>query len=214
MYTPTLARFMSRDPFSQDVDLLSDNNWFGRRLDAMEAQSYAYARSNPVNRVDPSGQQAVAAPGGPDICEDCECHKASILWDHRDVINVPGRRKCRVEITCQKGACSGLPGFTGEPTLKKDAQGRSEWVIPLCIQCGWNPIDLIFEHELAHALQFCSGKKIENCRSCKQLETEAHMKNCKLAFPNPYQNALYERCYRCGVNISCRQHCGNRDPYP
>lgn len=212
MYMPTLARFMSRDPLQQDVDLLSDNNWFGDALDVMGAPPYGYAGSNPVNRIDASGLQAAAPQGNGDICEDCECERYSVLWEHRDVIQIPGRRKCRVEITCQKGGCNGLPGFTGEPTLKKDAQGQAEWVIPICVQCGWQPINYIIEHELIHAQQFCRGDRITNCGSCKRLETEAHKINCKLAFPN--NPKLFARCYKCGANISCKAQCGNVVPYP
>jgi hypothetical protein len=80
MYTPTLGRFLSRDPLQEDIDLLSDNNWFGRRLDSLidepmadgdrlatrglaSLNFYRYAANNPSVNIDPSGLDFV--PAGP-----------------------------------------------------------------------------------------------------------------------------------------------------
>lgn len=180
-------------------------------LDIEWIHPYTYANNNPHRFVDPSGFQA--APAGNMPCHDCECEKCTVLMGGRDIIDVPDNRKCRVEITCQEGNCQGLPGSTGTPTLEKDDQGNPQWVIQVCVQCGWHPANLIIEHELIHALQFCRGDKITDCASCKKFETEAHKKNCGIAFKGK-PKAIKQRCYQCGVNISCEAKCGNVVPYP
>ena len=59
MYQPTLGRFLSRDPLSENgVDVLTDTGFYSDRLAAMSAspwfyggnrtQPYVYARNNPV----------------------------------------------------------------------------------------------------------------------------------------------------------------------
>jgi hypothetical protein len=59
MYQPTLGRFLSRDPLSENgVDVLTDTGFYSNRLAAMSANPwfyggnrahpYVYARNNPV----------------------------------------------------------------------------------------------------------------------------------------------------------------------
>ena len=53
MYTPTLARFTSRDPLPMNAAVLLPG-----------VSQYAYADNNPVNKADPSGRAPEASPPG------------------------------------------------------------------------------------------------------------------------------------------------------
>ncbi len=79
MYQPTLGRFLSRDPLSENgVDVLTDTGFYSDRLAAMNANPwyyggnwehpYVYARNNPLRYTDPSGLRAASMelppPGG------------------------------------------------------------------------------------------------------------------------------------------------------
>ncbi len=73
MYQPTLGRFLSRDPLSENgVDVLTDTGFYSDRLAAMSANPwhyggnwenpYVYARNSPLGWVDPSGLFCQAVP--------------------------------------------------------------------------------------------------------------------------------------------------------
>jgi len=49
-YDPSVGRFLSRDPLSTSLE------------DTSQIDRYSYAANDPVNHVDPSGQQAIPAP--------------------------------------------------------------------------------------------------------------------------------------------------------
>jgi len=89
MYQPTLGRFLSRDPLSENgVDVLTDTGFYSDRLAAMSANPwyyggnwdnpYVYARNNPLRYTDPSGLQVaymeLPPPGGyPPPQDPCDC---------------------------------------------------------------------------------------------------------------------------------------------
>jgi RHS repeat-associated protein len=90
MYQPTLGRFLSRDPLSENgVDVLTDTGFFSDRLAAMRANPsfyggnrehpYVYARNNPLRYVDPSGMLTVK-PLGSSLRPSCG-QRAWIRWD-------------------------------------------------------------------------------------------------------------------------------------
>jgi hypothetical protein len=78
MYQPTLGRFLSRDPLSENgVDVLTDTGFYSHRLTAMRdnpwyyggnwENPYVYGKNNPVKLVDASGL----------LCEiDVHCYPA------------------------------------------------------------------------------------------------------------------------------------------
>ena len=80
MYQPTLGRFLSRDPLSENgVDVLTDTGFYAERLTAMRANPwyyggnrenpYVYVNSDPVNRIDPSGLSCSCQNPPVDPCE-------------------------------------------------------------------------------------------------------------------------------------------------
>ena len=130
---PTLGRFLSRDPSHVDVDLLSDNNAFGRQLDAMLRHAYAYAGNSPINNVDPSGLDAEPAlplpqaEAGSPICRPSP---------------IPPREKCggkarpRVGPKCKKGESEILCGLKVAKffcvSCRGDCEKPSEDCVAVC----------------------------------------------------------------------------------
>jgi len=193
VYTPTLARFQSRDPLTaSSVDLL---------YPPPVIDPYRYVGNNPVSHIDPSGMAA-------EVC--CECDE---LWrqlrgesDYQYDFHLisAGKNTCRVNVSCEPTkSCDGHPGRTYPPkTVANNPLYNQE--INVCISCRYKPTDLVFYHELVHARQYCNNPKLDltNCQRCKDAEEEAHKVNCRMAFPN--DDAKYDHCWHCGVLISCQ----------
>jgi RHS repeat-associated protein len=116
MYQPTLGRFLSRDPLSENgVDVLTDTGFYSDRLAAMSAkpwsysgiwtQPYVYARNNPTRYVDPSGELTVT-PLQSNLSPACG-GVSYIAWDFR----LTQKKHCagyfvqQVEMRCNVNAC-------------------------------------------------------------------------------------------------------------
>lgn len=95
MYMPTLARFTSRDPLPPD----------GEALLLGHASVYAYSGSNPINRIDPSGKQAVK-PNVANNCtpDDLKCITSAIQIAIDTLKRIP---ECFARIQCADGNRSG-----------------------------------------------------------------------------------------------------------
>jgi RHS repeat-associated protein len=118
MYQPTLGRFLSRDPLSENgVDVLTDTGFYSDRLAAMSANPwfyggnwmhpYVYADNNPARYVDPSGQLTVTtlqnhlnAPCG---------GVSAIAWDFTLAKPAPcnGYMVQQIDLRCNYIGCKG-----------------------------------------------------------------------------------------------------------
>jgi hypothetical protein len=128
MYQPTLGRFLSRDPLSENgVDVLTDNGFYSNRLAAMSADpwfyggnwenAYVYARNSPLRWVDPSGlvcQLAPCAQGEPAEC-----------------LSRAGFKACRQASDCGNVA-TGLSRRTGLPGAHNGPQDALRHCILSC----------------------------------------------------------------------------------
>ena len=116
MYQPTLGRFLSRDPISEDgVDVLTDTGYYSDRLAAMSANPwlyggnwthpYVYADNNPVRYVDPSGQLTVE-PLFKQLSPPCG-GVSRIYWDFKLAHNnhCEGYFVQQVDVRCNLIAC-------------------------------------------------------------------------------------------------------------
>jgi RHS repeat-associated protein len=117
MYQPTLGRFLSRDPLSENgLDVLTDTGFYSDRLAAMSANPryygghwdnpYVYARNNPLRWVDPSGL----------FCQVLPCAQG----ENRECISRAGAKACRQALDCGIIATAlsrrtGLPGAHNGP---------------------------------------------------------------------------------------------------
>jgi hypothetical protein len=65
-------------------------------------------------------------------------------------------------------------------------------------------LDVIFEHELQHARDFCEFPtlKMNRCGICMRFEKKAHEVNCGIVFAKG--SGAYKDCVACGVWTSCR----------
>ena len=103
MLSPLLGLFLSRDLLSAEGNpmVLYDNNSFGRRLDGMREQAYAYAKNNPVRYTDPSGLKTLGMGGT--ICISANCDHDFVTPDEDHSI---WRR-------CAPGTCCDADGVWG-----------------------------------------------------------------------------------------------------
>lgn len=134
MYMPTLGRFLSRDPSLVDVDLLSDNNAFGRQLDAMFRQAYVYAANSPTNKIDPSGLDAEPAlPLFPAEASSPICRPPI-----NPVDKCGGEGRPRQGPKCRKGEIEILCGLNVSKFFcvrcRGDCEKPAEDCLPVCTQ--------------------------------------------------------------------------------
>jgi RHS repeat-associated protein len=124
MYSPSQARFTSRDPLPEANEpmLLTDNNWFGDRLTMMR-NLYGYGNNNPMRFVDPSGEVAIGPAVACVGCAACMGPGAAVcLWadDWLDCFSyywslLPNWHKALCSATCTVG-CIGRTTITSNQT--------------------------------------------------------------------------------------------------
>jgi hypothetical protein len=137
MYQPTLARFLSRDPLSQNgVDVLTDTGLYSDRLAAMSGDPwyyggnwgnpYVYARNNPVRYTDPSGLEVTIRCG--------PVTRYGVTWGYH----------CAVVVECNGKTCRYEGG--GEQTVGRDP-GYPDRPVPTR-RCTSKPMPMLpGEHE-------------------------------------------------------------------
>lgn len=113
MYSPTLGKFLTRDPLAQngEPDILYGDIWFANRL-RMIRNLYNYVDNSPVNLVDPSGLDT--APSKP---------KAEEFYVCRRLVEIGGiAEKCGCQHTAIYGDQSGevYDGWFGPVKPKND----------------------------------------------------------------------------------------------
>jgi len=173
----------------------------------MIASLYPYVSNTPASSIDAFGLQEN------DVC--CECNerkrelsgKSDFQYDYYLIYEKSN--VCRVNLICEPvKECNGLPGKT-QSAKRAVPNGVYTHIIDICISCRFKPFDIVFEHELVHATQFCRDplRTLATCDDCVKGEKEAHAINCRMSFPDDAKR--YDRCLKCGVAISCQQKCPN-----
>lgn len=177
MYTPTLGRFMSRDALHKDVDLLSDNNWFGENLDAMSQNPYAYVSNNPSNCVDPSGY-------------DARPQRAPPQPRPRGALGVAPFQGCNdAAITCIKAALTGALRLLADPRTRLHCFG------PMLEALGAPS-----QNCTADQLADCLGTYLESATfSCKRFGLGKYGSNsyCEKVKTYERRNCANATCFAC-----------------
>lgn len=207
MYQPTLGRFMSRDPLSENgVQVLYPFPDMTRlvKKGPFSGHPYSYCKCDPANLVDPAGLQGTA----PTDVECCECHAAIYKAGNPQTLNSQSNkppRRCTVRLRCAKDCGhGGALGWTDPP--KPVPGSKIDYTIDVCISCKprSGSADVVVRHELVHAQRFCNTPglgPIKDCETCRKQEQVAYEESCKsLAMPG---TPKYIKCVNCGVALSC-----------
>ncbi len=125
MYSPSLERFLSQDPYVEgQPDILHDNNWFGDRLTMMR-NLYGYADNNPVNAIEPKGTLTIKVAFEWGRPEDFKANKPVITGEF--VLNYTD--KCMATTgPCGKKMCKGtLELKSGSVSLTHKGTNETDW---------------------------------------------------------------------------------------
>ena len=214
-YDPSTGEFISRDPLEY-VDGMSQYRAYFAMVGTDSYGLQTLGGPNDHLKPGPDGPDGMPWPGlidrpcKPPTCQDF----VDEIMGEKDWIPVDAtyskgpNEKCRVVIECSENCDRDKPGSVGKP--------NENGVITVCMSSKIRSISdfkIIFEHELQHARDLCNPNpkpSDDPCIRCRKFERKAHVKSCKLAFPENQRKRA--KCRRCGVAISCSGVCSERVP--